>query len=175
MKGLIGFVLCLFLANIAFGESPFPPYLENRFDALEFGSVKLHKAKYEFTSTQASGTEINLGKSLPARAIVIRSWLSIGDTAITSASNNEIAFGCGSASNNLRAATDFTDNAAHGVIDGAVTGASSTFVSIGSSACDLKLYVGPSGFGPGVNAGSGITAGKITLFVQYVLGDFATE
>lgn len=109
---------------------------------------------------------MNLGKSLPARAIVTRNYFSIGDTAVTAASDNTLALGCG-ATDNLKSATDFTDAAAHSLVDGAATGASSAMVVIGSSACDVTYTVG--------SGASGITAGKITAFIEYVLGDFATE
>lgn len=96
-----------------------------------------------------------LGVTLPAGAVITRSWFVV-DTQFGSVSGSgTVAIHCETA-NNIFTATDIDGSAAGTLTEGASTGAASAFKKI-TAACPITATV----------ASSDMTAGKLEVFVDY--------
>lgn len=164
MKKLLLFVLSFLAASVAFtvyGESPYQPHVAERFRQVENGALRLLKVPYSFTATNAaSGDNISTGKSLPADAIVVDSFLYV-DEALTGASDNTVAVSCES-TGDLFAASGLTSHSQHDLIQGAVSGISTGLRS--SDGCDIEIDIGA-----GV---TGLTAGRLVILLKYFLPEY---
>lgn len=98
-----------------------------------------------------------LGVSLPANAVITRSWLYIV-TQFADAGSGTVALSCEDA-NNIKTATDITGSAAGAFIEGQSTGAASAFVGSIAAACEVTATV----------AGAAQSAGKLIAFIEYVV------
>ena len=100
-----------------------------------------------------------LGVTLPAKSIITRSWFYT-DTQFVDAGSGTVALHCEDA-NNIKTATDITGNAVGSIVEGESTGAASAFKASIGAACEITATV----------ATASQTAGKLTLFVEYVVAD----
>lgn len=99
-----------------------------------------------------------LGKSLPAAALITRSYLYIKNafTSTGAAGSSTVQFFCED-ENNIKTATDLTTSSADTLVEGQSTGATSAMVKSVAAACEIKAKV----------AGAALTAGKAIVFVEY--------
>jgi hypothetical protein len=158
------------VANIALAETPFHPYEETRFKAIE-NNIDADEALNVIYSQQfnikptaaiyASGSQVTLG-TLPANAVIVKDFMYI-QTALVSASSNTLAVQCESA-NDIFTATNLAVEASGTMINGAQNfpnTATKTVVQTGSNGCSVKAVVG--------SGTTGITAGEVELIIEYVL------
>lgn len=97
------------------------------------------------------------GVSLPAKAIITRSYMEV-ETQFVDAGSGTVAVSCQTA-NNIYSAADITGVTAGQFIEGVSTGASTAFQKI-TSDCAITATV----------AGAAQSAGKLHIFVEYVVG-----
>lgn len=177
-------------------HAPFKPEIDQRFDQIEsqtgdvtysqtgtaygvsaIGSAKVTEAMLKATSTEGlhaqrvaravwdfavdGGTVAAhaTGVILPANALIIRSYIYVV-TQIVDAGSGTMAISCEDA-NNIKTATDLTGSAAGAFIEGAQTGAVSAATGAIAAACDITFTI----------AGAAATAGKLIVFVEYVVGE----
>lgn len=119
--------------------------------------LMLARATYDFSTMGGSSvsTGISLGQTIPSGAILIRSWIDIV-TAPTSLGSATIAIQAQNA-NDVKTATQSSSYS--GRIEGAQTGAASAFTKL-TAAGPLLVKIGTAD----------LTAGKFTVFVEYVMG-----
>lgn len=99
-----------------------------------------------------------LGVSLPAKALITRSYLYVV-TQFSDTGTCTVAIHCEDA-NNIKTATDITGTAAGGLIEGQSTGAASAFVGSIAATCEITATV--------ADGGSCVpSAGKLVGFVEY--------
>lgn len=110
------------------------------------------------SSTVDSGVHA-LGSYLPKNAVITRSWIYVVDQLVDNGTGT-LAIFCEDA-NNIKTATDMTGSAAGAKVEGQSTGAASAFVAGIAADCEVKAKV----------AGANITAGKLDVFVTYVIAD----
>lgn len=151
------------------GVAPYAPETDNRFNAIEqvlenqttdgLHALKVARATYDF-STQGGGSaaDIDSGVTLPANAIIVRSYMYVQAALTPSGTTMQVY--CEDA-NNIKTATDITGSAAGSLIEGQSTGAASAFKAAIAAACNIKFRLG-------IHAG---TAGKVNVFVEYVTSD----
>ncbi len=96
-----------------------------------------------------------LGVSLPAKALITRSYLYVVTQFVDSGSGT-VAVSCEDA-NNIKTATDITGTAAAGLIEGQSTGAASAFVGSIAATCEVTATV----------ATASQTSGKALIFIEY--------
>lgn len=119
--------------------------------------LRVVRATYDFSTMGGATTAaISLGQTLPAGAIIIRSWIDT-KTALTSTGSATVALKLAS-SNDVKTATGYASFS--GIIEGAQTGAASAFLKL-SAAKTLTMNI----------ATAQLTAGKFTAFLEYVVGD----
>jgi hypothetical protein len=122
--------------------------------------LKVAKATFDFADGDLAVGAHGLGVSLPAKAIIIRSWIRI-DTQLVDTGTCTVAISCEDA-NNIKTATDITGSAAGAMIEGESTGAASAFKSSIAAACEITATV--------ADGGSCVpSAGKGSVFVMYVV------
>ncbi len=182
--GIIGLVLVTTAALAT--NAPFPPWIEKVTGDLTFnyagvsaiGSQKITEAmEYPLSATSQLNTQRvasfvydvavsggtmaahGLGVILPAKAVITRSYFKI-ITQFTDSGSGTIALSCEDA-NNIKTATDITGSAANAFIEGASTGAASTFVRGIGAACEITA----------TPAGVASDAGKLVGWVEYVVED----
>lgn len=144
----------------SFGATPFPPAVEERFQDVEHGSLRLKKFRYSFDdNTQASGASITLAGQFDPESILIRSYVYTND-GLESTSANTIRISCETAGDVL-AATNPASFTEFGIINGAITSITSPVRS--SDGCQLTMLIG--------SGTTGVTEGIITLIVEYFLPD----
>lgn len=119
---------------------------------------RVARAEYDVLLQGGTIGPHGLGVSLPAGAIVTRSYLQIG-TQFVDAGAGSVALQCEDA-NNILTATDITALTATTLRDGQSTGSLATMVQGIAANCELTAVV----------AGSAQTAGKLVVFVEYVVG-----
>lgn len=103
-----------------------------------------------------------LGVSLPAKALIVRSYIYI-KTQFVDTGTCTVALSCEDA-NNIKTATDISGTAAGGFIEGASTGASTAFVASIAAACVITATV--------ADGGSCVpSAGYLDAYVEYVTTD----
>jgi len=195
-KGLFLVLVCL-APSFSFARlagTPFKPEIDRRFDQIEratgdvtfsladpnttaIGASKvtqamlvpitangLHanriaRATFDFAvHTGAVGT-YSLDVALPAKSVIIRSWFQVV-TQFVDAGSGTVAIQCEDA-NNIKTATDITGSAALAIVEGQSTGAASAFIASIAAACNISVVLG----------GVDITAGKLIVFVEYVVGE----
>ena len=113
---------------------------------------------YDFAISGGSdvGT-ISLDASLPANAVVTRSYAYIVTKETSSPSNATTGVACGSAS--LQTAADETGVSAGAFIEGDSTSSATNFKKVGASPCTVILTIGTGN----------LTAGKFIGFANYVI------
>lgn len=127
-------------------------------DGLHLG--RWARATFDFADGDLALGAHLLGVSLPAKAIIMRSFIRI-DTQLVDTGTCTYAISCEDA-NNIKTATDISGTAAAGFIEGQSTGAASAFVGSIAAACEIT--------GTMADGGSCVpSAGKGTVFVQYVV------
>ena len=116
------------------------------------------RAEYD-VAVQGGGIGLHgLGKALPAKASIKRSWYQIG-TQFVDAGSGTVGVYCEDAGN-VFAATDITGKTAGTITDGVSTGSAASMVSGIGANCELTAVV----------AGAAQSAGKLVVFVEYVVG-----
>lgn len=122
--------------------------------------VKVAKATYSYADGDLAVGAHGLGVSLPAKAIIIRSWMHV-DTQQADTGTCTMAVSCEDA-NNIKTATDLSGSAADALIEGASTGAASAFTKAIGAACEITMTV--------ADGGSCVpSAGKGSVYVMYVV------
>lgn len=117
------------------------------------------RAVYDFAVNGGAISTISLGVALPAKALITKSFIYV-DTQFVDAGAGTHAYQCEDA-NNIKTATDLTGSAAGAFIDGASTGSAATMVGSIASSCNISIVI----------AGAALTAGKQTVYVEYVVSD----
>jgi hypothetical protein len=179
MKNWILLLLLVFAANSFATTGPFHPYEKAKFDSVDSNissndtdisnlqtTNKNYSKIFEFDASAVaapSGETIVLG-TLPANAILLESYFYV-NTPVIAPSDNTIAFQCESA-NDLFTATDLTDEPSGTLYNGAIdweNNATAPQVTTGSDGCNVSAVIG---------AGTtGVTAGILKLYVEYVLDE----
>jgi hypothetical protein len=157
---LVALLLTLAFATPSFAElkgTPFMPEVDRRFDAVE--AVKTVRVVYDVSKQGGAIGAISLPAALPAHAIIIRSWFEI-KVQFVDAGAGTVALSCEDA-NNIKTATDITGSAVGALVEGASTGAASAFTTSIAAPCVITATV----------AGAAQTAGALTLWVSYVVGE----
>lgn len=126
------------------------------------GALRCARATYSFAEHGGAVSAIGLGVTLPDNAIVVRSYFH-QMLAFTSggAATVEIGFAAATAVLVAQAAFDNAKYALNALSEGASTGAASAFYGPLSGAKEIKLTI----------ATSPLTAGKLILYVEYVIAD----
>lgn len=127
------------------------------------GVLRIARATLTCSGTSCAVGAHGLGVSLPAKAIIIRSWLYTV-AQLTDTGTCTIAFSCEDA-NNIKTATDFGGVAADTLTEGASTGASSAFTKSIAAACEITATVADGG------SCAAPTTGSMNVWVEYVVQD----
>lgn len=188
MRYILG-LLVMLMASVSmaglFG-SPYMPEADKRFSDIEAGVLALQGAD---TALQAVDTLLTtqtvdglrasrvarvtydvavdggtvaargLGVTLPAKSLITKAWFYT-QVQFVDAGSGTVALHCEDA-NNIFTATDITGNAVAAVVMGAADGAVANMVKAIANACEITATV----------AGAAQTAGKLVLFVEYVVHD----
>ncbi len=123
----------------------------------QLNAQRIAVATYDFAVQGGTQAAFNLGVALPAKSTVIRSWIYVVTQLVGTSST--MAFSC-AAANDLKTATDMTGSAAGALVEGQSTGAASAFKAV-TTACNITATI----------AVANLTAGKMNLYVQYVVHD----
>ena len=189
MKKLLFILTCLFTLNAYSVSSPYQPKDEKLISdgimLLSSNSVlignslgkglpeslgsdgsmqkRIVRATYDVAVDLGTIAAHGLGVSLPANAIIVRSWFYTV-TQFVDAGAGTVALSCETA-NNIFSAADITGNADGVKVDG-IQQAFATFDGTGAAgvlgaACELTATV----------ATAAQTAGKLNLFVEYVVAE----
>jgi hypothetical protein len=174
---MLGILLAVVLsAGTAFGVvdtsfSPFRETVQNRIKVLESGTVsgegtsslRVARALYSVANDGGnSGRTYNLGVFLPQKSVIIRSFYRI-DTAFaqtgTVQNTGTLAIACEDSGNILSATSSLSGVTAGNMRNANVSGPTpEAFVSGIANSCNISVTV----------AGANYTAGKLTLWVQYI-------
>lgn len=122
-------------------------------------------ARFTWDCGNGSGCPVGatpLDASLPAHAIIIRSWFRI-TTQFADTGTCTAALSCEDA-NNIKTATDITGSAAGAIVEGQSTGAASAFIQSIASPCTITGTIADGG-------ACVPSAGKLTGWVMYVTHD----
>lgn len=119
---------------------------------------RIARATLDCASSGCSVGAHTLGVSLPAKALITRSYINVV-TQFSDTGTCTVAIHCEDA-NNIKTATDITATASGGFIEGASTGAASAFVGSISATCVITATVADGGSCVPV-------AGKANIFVEY--------
>lgn len=159
MKKFHTYVLLLAaLTSNAFAATiPLSPELEARLN--QIGPKRVAKAIYDVALHGGASSAHALGVDIPDNAVITRSYMYINTAFTGSDSTPTLAIGCQAAAN-LRAAAQLTGWSATSLIDGVSTGASSVFQKI-TEPCTITA----------TGAVLPFTAGKLTLWVEYLLAE----
>lgn len=123
-------------------------------------AVKVAKATYDFADGDLAVGAHSLGVALPAKALIIRSWMHV-DTQQSDTGTCTMAVSCEDA-NNIKTATDLSGSAADALIEGASTGAASAFTKSIAATCNITMTV--------ADGGSCVPlGGKGSVYVMYVV------
>lgn len=120
-------------------------------------SVRVAKAVYDVSTDLGTIAAHGLGVSLPAHAVVKQVWFYT-ETQFVDAGAGTVALSCEDA-NNLYSAADVTGIAVGTTTAGVATGTAATMVKAIAADCEITATV----------AGAAQTAGKMTIFVEYVV------
>jgi hypothetical protein len=175
MKALL--VLLLLAACPAFGQTtldkkftPFKTKVQEKLHALDdisstatyatqegHHSLRVAKVVYDVAADGGTIGARGLGVFLPAKALIKQAWFYV-DTQFVDAGTGTVALSCEDA-NNIYTATDITGQAVGTVTSGAATGVAANMVKAIAAQCEITATV----------AGAAQTAGKLTLWVEYVV------
>lgn len=180
MREIIGLVLCCLImgvgANAALPKKDTAPFIPEVYKALrdledkntgqDARLIALEQLPYSRTlraeyDVALQGGAIGLhglGISLPAKAIIKKSWYQIG-TQFVDAGTGTVGLYCEDVGN-IKAASDITGVSAGTITDGVSTGSAATMVSGIGANCEVLAVV----------AGAAQTSGKLVVFVEYVVG-----
>lgn len=180
MKSLICLIGLVFCMN-AIASTPFHPYEEVRFSAIEanidtieaqnlvagipLAANTVTKKTGRFVKTfsnNATGSTFSFG-TLPAYAVVTNSYLDVVTDVLPVNASNTLAAHC-VAANDIFTAADISSASSDIVMAGTVTGGA-TAVEVTSAGCNL---VGTIGSGAGSSA---FASGKVILFVDFLLSE----
>lgn len=163
LLAVVSFITCA-VFFVAKGESPYAPHVDSRFQDLEQGALRVLKFPYSFTVTPGvSGQVYNLSSAIPPQALITKSYVYT-NTALTSASANTVTVKC--ASSDLVAATVPVSFTQYAIINGAITAVTSA-VHTGANGCLPTIAVG--------TGTTGITAGKLTVILEYLLPEISRQ
>lgn len=184
-----------FSAQAALIGSPFLPESDARFNALELGTglgagvvttakiaaaavteakvevpsgsglylPRVARAVWDPSGTASMGTvgAHVLGVTVPANAVIRQVWFYTKTSLVSTGNNGTIAFSCNNANDLFSAADiDASSGVAGQIGAGVEVGTAATMLKV-VAACNLTATVAVNAF----------TAGKIDLFVEYVLGE----
>lgn len=103
-------------------------------------AVKIAKATFSYADGDLDVTVVHgLGVSLPAKALIIRSWIHI-TTQLADTGTCSLAIQCEDA-NNIKTSGDLTGSAADALIEGESTGAASAFKKSIGSTCEISTLM----------------------------------
>lgn len=105
--------------------------------------LKVAKASFSFADGDLAVGAHSLGVALPAKALIIRSWIRV-ITQLSDTGTCTLAISCEDA-NNIKTATDITGSAANAIVEGQSTGAGSAFIQSIASACNITATVADGG------------------------------
>ena len=129
-------------------------------DGLSF--TRLARASFSFADGDLDVGAHGLGVSLPAKAIITRSYIRVG-TQLADKGTCTLAISCEDA-NNIKTATDITGSSGGAFIEGESTGAASAFKASIAATCEITATV--------ADGGSCVpSAGTGTVFVEYAVHD----
>lgn len=115
------------------------------------GDERLLKLAYDFTESPVDADEhVSLGVVIPDDYLVTHSYVYV-DTDVVSANANTVGLSCENTSD-LLAPNDFSDDAEHALVDGAVWANPTTWVRT-AGGCTPTMQIG--------TGASGITAGRL--------------
>ena len=120
---------------------------------------RMARATYDCATDCSIGAH-TLGVTLPAKAIITRSFIQV-NTQFEDTGTCTIAISCEDA-NNIKTATDFGGVAAS-IVEGESTGAASAFKASINAACLITATTVDS-------SSCVVSTGKMTIFVEYVVG-----
>jgi hypothetical protein len=175
------YLACLALALFALTAyadiegAPYIPEIDARFNALEQGnhfknncypngscdghwSKQYAQATYDFSKQTGAVNTYDLGVSIPKNAIETRTFI-YSTTKPTTSAGGTLAFYCASSTSPdlLQPLAAGSFPAAGAVADGTQSGAASNF-SVVPAKCDITAKI----------ATGTLTAGKVTIFVEYM-------
>jgi len=179
MKRVLFATLVMFSLAVFATQAPFHKDVDDRFKTLEnttgvtfpqtdpketAGYSYMRTIKVQYDAAVDGGTadtSYALGVTVPDDSIIIESNFRVTGTVVSS-SDNTIAFTCES-SGDIIAAIDMTDYATSSYRHGAITAtpASSALLSDG---CEIRAEIG--------SGTTGVTAGKIDLFLKVLSSDY---
>ncbi len=161
-------LLAASLANAAYLGTPYTPEEDARFNSIEASTstssdaqngLKVQhyaRASWDAASQGTTGTAYSLGVTLPAKAIIQRSyWLS--DLTPVSAGAGTVAFHC-IAANDIFSAATITSKTTGTFTEGVSTGTAAN-MKLGTTACAITATI----------ASASYTAGKAVIFVEYTV------
>jgi hypothetical protein len=180
MKVLFG-ILALLLSLSSFATpAPFHKEVHERFNTLEgavgvdypttdpevlagYSFMATAKATYTPATLGGTGTtDYALGVSIPPNSAIVNSFYRVVGHKIVSANDNTIAVKC-EAANDIITAVDMTDIATGAIRQGSVV-MGSTAANVVTDGCELTVTIGAGA--------SGVTAGELDIFVQYVSSEY---
>lgn len=119
--------------------------------------VRVAKVIYDTATDGGTIATRGLGVFLPAKALIKQAWFYI-DQQFVDAGSGTVALFCEDA-NNIFSAADITGSAVGTITSGVQTGTAANMSKAIASPCEISAVV----------AGSAQTAGKLTLWVEYVV------
>lgn len=120
--------------------------------------VKLMRSSYDVATDTGTIAAHALSEQIPAKAIITRAWFYTV-TQFTDSGSGTVALHCVGA-NDLFAAADITGNAAGTLVEAIPDGTAAKMIFV-NTACTITATV----------AGAAQTAGKLVLFVEYVIAE----
>lgn len=151
---LLTMVLCALTANVFAAKSPFGPKLQKELKSL--GKEKVARALLSVNSTLDAGDTVGTNVVIPAGAVISDAFVYV-DTQVVSGSDNTINFYCGGI--DLLEDIDMTNSADDALVQGAQTAGTIASYDYQASNCNITASIG--------SGDSGVTAGKLYLFVRY--------
>lgn len=169
--------LAIWNAHADIEGAPYLPEIDARFNAIEQGNHFLNnsypsgaadghyvqqeaQATYNFATQTGATGNYDLGVSIPANAIITRTY-AYSITKPTTSASGTLGFYCNNNNNpELKASTVVASYGATGgaPVDGIQSGAAAN-MSVIPTKCDVHATIG---------TGS-LTAGKVTLYINYVV------
>lgn len=146
------------VSNIAAGAVVETDLIPQTADGLH--AQRVARATFTFADGDLAVGAHGLGVTLPAKAIITRSYIHV-TTQLVDSGTCTLAISCEDA-NNIKTATDITGSAADALIEGQSTGAISAAVKAIAAACEITATV--------ADGGSCVpSAGAGVVFVEYVI------
>lgn len=116
-------------------------------------------ANYNFADDGGAVSTIDLGTTIPANAVIVKTWYGVCD-AFTSEGSATVSIGVTGTVDAITTSAAF-DNSKYSEAwhDGVPTGGAANFVNIGDTAKNVTLTVGTAA----------LTAGDVDIYVQYFI------